>query len=180
VSKPASKADAIASMTKRTITERMGEDPVFYEKFSRLIQQAIDDYRRERISELEFLRRVTEIREQVVRPANDDVPNEIRNNALSIAFFHTLEKAFGSDAGTSESDIRSAAAAAATAFSDIIDRHRVVNWTHSQDVQNAMRNDMDDYLFDVVRDRHGMEFSPTIVSEIVETALQTARLRSAQ
>jgi type I restriction enzyme R subunit len=180
VSKPASKADAIASMTKRTITQRMEEDPVFYEKFSKLIQQAIDDYRRERISELEFLRRVTELRDQVVRPANDDVPSEIRNNALSIAFFHTLEKAFGSNPAAAGHDVRSTASAAATAFSEIVDRHRVVNWTHSQDVQNSMRNDMDDYLFDVVRDHHGMEFSAAVISEIVESALQTARLRSAQ
>jgi type I site-specific restriction-modification system R (restriction) subunit len=108
------------------------------------------------------------------------VPSEIRNNALSIAFFHTLEKAFGSNAGAADHNIRSTAAAAATAFSEIVDRHRVVNWTHSQDVQNAMRNDMDDCLFDVVRDHHGMEFSPAVVSEIVETALQAARLRSAQ
>jgi type I restriction enzyme R subunit len=136
VSRPASKADVIASITKRTITERLEEDPVFYERLSKLIQQAIDDYRQERISEIEFLRRVTELREQVV-PANDDVPSEIRNNSLSIAFFHTLEKAFGSNAAAGDHDIRSTAATAATAFSEIVDRHRAVNWTHSRDVQNA-------------------------------------------
>jgi hypothetical protein len=43
-----------------------------------------------------------------------------------------------------------------------------------------MRNDMDDYLFDVVRDHHGMVISSAAASEIVETALQAARLRSAQ
>jgi type I restriction enzyme R subunit len=34
----AAKADAIAHATKRVITEKMDEDPAFYEKFSRLIQ----------------------------------------------------------------------------------------------------------------------------------------------
>ncbi len=35
----ASRADTIAHATKKAITERMDEDPAFYEKFSRLIQQ---------------------------------------------------------------------------------------------------------------------------------------------
>jgi len=41
----ASKADSIAHATKKVITEKMGEDPAFYEKFSKLIQQAIEDFR---------------------------------------------------------------------------------------------------------------------------------------
>jgi type I restriction enzyme R subunit len=47
------KADMIAHATKRAITERLDEDPAFYEKFSKLIQAAIDDYRAGRISDLE-------------------------------------------------------------------------------------------------------------------------------
>ncbi len=45
----AAKADTIASRTVRTIHEKMDEDPVFYKKFADLIQQAIDDYRQQRI-----------------------------------------------------------------------------------------------------------------------------------
>ena len=45
-------------------TERLEQDPAFYEKFSKLIQQAIDDYRAKRISDLEYLQRVTEIKER--------------------------------------------------------------------------------------------------------------------
>ena len=46
----------IASLTQRTITERMEEDPVYFEKISALIQKAIDDHRAKRISQLEFLK----------------------------------------------------------------------------------------------------------------------------
>lgn len=177
LTEPASKADAIASMTKRTITERMQEDPVFYEKFSKLIQLAIDDYRQQRISELEFLNRVTDIRDKVVRPANEDVPETVRDNVVSVAFFHTIEKAFGSNSDNAKRDIRTSAAATAKAFADIIDRHCVVNWMHNQDVQNAMRNDMDDYLFDIARDEHGIAITPVMLHDIIESAIQTARLR---
>jgi type I restriction enzyme, R subunit len=177
LTEPASKADAIASMTKRTITERMQEDPVFYETFSKLIQEAIDDYRKARITELQFLKKVTEIREQVVKPANEDVPETIRDNALAVAFFHTMDKGFGAHPENSGRKTREAATAAAKAFSEIVDRHRIVNWTLNQDVQNAMRNDMDDYLLDVVRDDRGIAITSAMLDEIADSALQTARLR---
>ncbi|MGX8013690.1 type I restriction enzyme endonuclease domain-containing protein [Mesorhizobium sp. ORM8.1] len=72
---PASKADMIASLTQRTINERMEQDPVYFEKISTLIQKAIDDHRAQRISQLEFLNIVRDARDQVVRPRHDDVPN---------------------------------------------------------------------------------------------------------
>jgi type I restriction enzyme R subunit len=51
-----SRADTIAHATKKIITEKMEEDPYFYEKFSKLIQQAIDDFRQLRISDLDYLK----------------------------------------------------------------------------------------------------------------------------
>ena len=45
---PSSKADMIASLTKRTITERMEEDPVYFNRISDLIEQAIADHRAQR------------------------------------------------------------------------------------------------------------------------------------
>ncbi len=47
-------ASMIASLTQRTITERMEEDPVYFERISALIQEAIDDHRAQRISQLNF------------------------------------------------------------------------------------------------------------------------------
>ena len=59
----AARADIIAHSTKRTITENMDKDPAFYEKFSKLIQDAIDDFRNQRISDLEYLQKVSAIRD---------------------------------------------------------------------------------------------------------------------
>ena len=70
----AAKADMIAHATKRAITEHLDEDPAFFEKFSKLIQQAIDDYRAGRISDLEYLKQANEIKEAVVNRKVDDVP----------------------------------------------------------------------------------------------------------
>ena len=47
----ASKADTIAHRAQRTISERMSEDPTFYQRFSSMIEQAILDFRNHRLTE---------------------------------------------------------------------------------------------------------------------------------
>jgi type I restriction enzyme R subunit len=173
---PASKADMIASLTQRTITERMEEDPVYFEKISALIQKAIDDHRAQRISQLEFLNIVKDAREQVVRPKHDDVPKHLRGNDTAVAFYHAIEKHLGA-VNTSGQDIRADAAEAAETMLNIISRRRVVNWTQRDDIQNEMRNDLDDYLFDVMRDGKGHPLTPDLMDEIIDRILSIARTR---
>ena len=60
----AARADIIAHETKRTITENMDKDPAFYEKFSKLIQDAIDGFKNQRISDLEYLQKASAIRDE--------------------------------------------------------------------------------------------------------------------
>ncbi|MCV5917449.1 hypothetical protein OFN60_28890, partial [Escherichia coli] len=83
----ASKADTIAHATKRSISENMDEDPAFYEKFSKLIQAAIDDFKAKRISDLEYLNRVIDIRNKVATKQHDDMPDCIRENDEACAYF---------------------------------------------------------------------------------------------
>ena len=174
---PASKADMIASVTKRTITERMEQDPVFYQRLSRLIQQAIDDHKARRISELEYLRRVRAARDEVVRPRYDDVPEEIRNNDNAVAFFHAVQEELAKLGGAR--DVTAISSETACELLNIIEGHKVVNWTERDEIQNDMRNDMDDYLFDVLRDKKGLTLSVDIVDAIVDRVLAIARSRLA-
>jgi type I restriction enzyme R subunit len=97
---------------------------------------------------------VQQAREQVVRPRNDDVPADIRGNANAVAFYHALEKHLDA-VSTNGRDIHSDSAEAAQIMLDRIEQRRVINWTQRDDIQNEMRNDLDDYLFDVVRDQKG-------------------------
>jgi type I restriction enzyme, R subunit len=172
---PVSKADMIASLTQRTITERMEEDPVYFERISALIQKAIDDHRAQRISQLDFLNIVRSARDQVVRPRHEDVPERLRDNDTAVAFYHALEKYLGD--ATSGKDVRADAADGASAMLDIIQRRRVVNWTQRDDIQNEMRNDLDDYLFDVMRDEKGHPLTPAVMDDIIDRTLSIARTR---
>jgi type I restriction enzyme R subunit len=175
---PASKADLIASQTKRTITERMEEDPVFYKKISDLIAEAIAEHRAKRLSDNDYLARIRDAAEQVRRPKHDDVPESVRSNSDAVAIFHELDQALGSVIGSAKADRRTVLSSAALELVAIIKELRVVNWTTNVDVQNAMRNRMDDYFFDHIRDELGIELSPDQVDALVDGILRGARARA--
>ncbi|MCF6277546.1 MAG: HsdR family type I site-specific deoxyribonuclease, partial [Anaerolineales bacterium] len=62
-----SKADRIASATRRVITEKMDEDPTFYRQFSELLEETILAYRERRISERDYLNNVIDLAGKVSR-----------------------------------------------------------------------------------------------------------------
>lgn len=81
--------------------------------------------------------------------------------------------------GPQGGNIRPVLAAAALELVSIVKTLKVVNWTENVDVQNAMRNRMDDYFFDVVRDQHGIALEPEQIDAIVDAVLKVARARMA-
>ena len=176
---PASKADLIASQTKRTITERMEEDPVFFKKISDLIAEAIAEHRAKRLSDNDYLSRIREAAEQVRRPKHDDVPADVRADEHAVAVFNSLNNAMGGIGGPQGGNIRPVLAAAALELVSIVKSLKVVNWTENVDVQNAMRNRMDDYFFDVIRDQNGIAMAPEQIDAIVDGVLKVARARMA-
>ena len=50
----AAKADTIAYRMRRTISERMEQDPAFYKKFSQLIEETIAAYKQGRLDEVQY------------------------------------------------------------------------------------------------------------------------------
>ena len=114
----------------------------------------------------------------MVRPKYDDVPARIRKNDAAVAFFHVLENELQHSAN-GENVVRNTATDAADAFVRIIEAHRVVNWPQREDIQNDMRNDLDDYLFDVVRDEKGVALTEETIDEIVDRVIAIARARLA-
>lgn len=172
----AAKADMIAHATKRAITEHLDEDPAFYEKFSKLIQQAIDDYRAERISDLEYLKRAGEIKESVVNRKTDDVPAILRGNDHAIACFGILEPYFGRHV-SDRAGAKAVAAEAAASIWAIIERNRVVGFWENLDAQRRTMNEMDDYLYDEIRGGRGIPLTTEEMDEIIDRSMQLARHR---
>lgn len=172
------KADMIAHATKRAINERLEQDPAFYEKFSRLIQQAIDDYRARRLSDLEYLQRVTEIKDAVVTRKGDDLPPALSGDADAAAVYGLLRPFVANHLSDAE-QAQNTAAEAATAVWDIFRRNRKVGYWDDLDAQRRTMNEIDDYLYDEVRGARGIALSTDEMDEIIEKTMQLARHRMA-
>ena len=173
----ASKADSIAHATKKVITEKMDEDPAFYEKFSKLIQQAIEDFRAKRISDLDYLNKVVDIRNKVVGKVHDDIPDNLSGNEDAMAYFGVL-KPFLEIHELGEEDLESAAADTAIAIHGILEKHKKVHFWDDEDAQKQAVNEIDDYLYDELKTERGIELSLDQMDDIIEKVLQVAKHRS--
>ena len=189
------KADTIVNRTKKTITEKMDEDPFFYRKFSRLLQDAIAAYHAERLNDAEYLAKVTEIMRQVRDGKSGEAPDILTNRDLSRALFGALQQELdaqtaendqtGDVIGEDEGEYRTSSrtpppptrsqilAEAACSMEDIIRGHAVVRWRENIDAQNRMRNDLDDFLFELQRAK-SITLSFEQMDAVIESVIRIA------
>ena len=173
----ASKADTIAYRTKRTIHDRMQEDPAFYRRFSELLEEAIQAFRKHRLSDAEYLGRVSKIAERVRNRTGDDIPEELAHRDVAKAFFGVLQETFATHINHAV-DARAVSTTASLAIDDIVKAHCIVNWTRNTDVQNQMKGAIDDYLFELMEQRD-LELSFEGIDRILELVMDIARMRYA-
>jgi type I restriction enzyme R subunit len=174
---PASKADTIAHLTKKTIHERWDEDPAFYRKFSELLEEAIRAFREKRLSDAEYLRKVTAICQAVRDHSDDDMPPPLRHREAARAFYGVLTEKLAGHAGNGFNP-QAVGVEAALKIDEVVRARRIVNWENNADVQNQMRNDIDDLFYDLA-ERRGVALTFEEVGDLMEQCLKIARVRYA-
>ncbi|QGA58126.1 type I restriction endonuclease subunit R [Brucella sp. 2280] len=174
----ASIADTIAHQLTRSIEEKWDEDPVFFEKFSKLVSDTIADFHKGRINELTYLTKAKQLREKVQHRQDeaDPPPARLRDDSHAQAFWglakRNLEKA-----GFGDVEI---AADIALEVSKIVQNRRKIGWQNDRDVENLIRNDIDDFFFEELRGRRGLLIDPAILDAVIDDILASARVRLAQ
>lgn len=172
----ASRADRIASATRRTITEKMEEDPAFYRQFSELLEEAIRDYRAKRISERDYLQNVVNLASKVARKDRGrDVPDAIKGNDDAQAFFGILQGVFA--AGEKPLLDENELADIALAIIEIVNTHHIVDVWSNAIAQNKMRNAIDDFFFDNLRDGRGIALPVEVMDDVEQKIMDLARAR---
>lgn len=155
----------------------MQEDPAFYRRFSEMLEDAIRAFREQRLSDAEYLCKVTEIAEKVKNRTGDDIPEGLAHREVAKAFFGVLQDVFTAYGGDTF-DARTASTDASLAIDDIIQQNRIVNWTNNTDVQNRMMGAIEDYLFEL-KENHGVDLTFEDMDRILEMVLDIARTRYA-
>lgn len=172
----ASKADRIASATSRAITEKMDEDPTFYKQFSELLEETIRAYRERRLSEREYLSNVVDLASKVARKDRGrDVPQSIRGDEDAQALFGVLgDQLKNADDSPASVDM---VASIALDLVGIIRSHLIVDIWSNEVAQNKLRNVIDDYFFDVLRDEMGISLPVEVLDEVESKVMRLARAR---
>lgn len=174
VEDPRAKAEVIANRVRRAIHEHFEEDPVFYKRFSELISKTLEDAQAERISQLDLLATMEDIRDRVRdRQPYEDVPECLKTRDVAKSYYDVLRDQLET-AGLQVPEDQ--AATLATLIDDIIVARRRVDWADDTDVQNQMKTAIEDEIF-AFKQAHGLRLDFDTIDRILDRVVDVARRR---
>lgn len=173
----AAKADTIANATKKVITENMGQDPAFYEPLSKLIQKAIDDFHAKRITDLEYLKIVTDVRHKTVTRQHDDEPTRLSGNDDALALYGIVKPHLASKP-LDEEVCKEICTDTALAIYGIFKKNRKVHFWDDEDAKKRVENDIDDYLYDEIKENRGVHLTLEDMDNIIREAMVLLKNRT--
>jgi type I restriction enzyme R subunit len=118
---------------------------------------------------------VKDIRAKVVHRDTAGIPLEVRDDVMARAFFGCVRETLNQAGAGAGHYIDAISTEAAKRFMEIVGTHRRVDWVGNPDVENAIKNDIDDYVFDVICGGHGVPLTTKGLDELTENILIVAR-----
>jgi type I restriction enzyme, R subunit len=172
-----SKAEAIASRTAKTIREKWEQDPAFFRKFSDMLQQVIAEFRAQRLSDAEYLKKVRDVMKSVMTRSGDDMPEALRHRDHAQAFHGMVRDILKDKNEMTEEQWIDYAVTISIGIEDTIRRLKIVHWTTNDDVINQMKSAMEEFILDEVGEK--FDFQPDFddLDVLMEKCLEIAKVR---
>lgn len=164
-----SKAEAIAALTEKTISDKMQSDPEFYQRFSDKVSDILKKMREGKMADIEALKNLKEINESVLTKQDDTIPKEIELVDGADVFFRNLSPVFTTKGTSSEQQI-----IITLAIFELLKKEAIVDWHKNAEVKRVMKNKIDDYLYDVVKSEMDIELSNDDSHSLVEDVMLLA------
>jgi type I restriction enzyme, R subunit len=174
------KADTIAYRVKQTITEKLEQDPVFYKRFSILIDETIESYKQGRINELQYLEKVNDAMD-AIRKGRDvtSIPPELLHRKHAAAYYGIANEVLVEYFDESEKNkLSEVSKEIALHADDIIERNKIRDWVNNAYVHNQMKGAIEDYILDEVCLDYGLQIKNDDLDEILDRTIEVARKRS--
>lgn len=172
----ASKADRIVSALKRTIKLRLDEDPAFYKKFSTLLQEAIEEYRRTRDAEKYLLASKDLATKTVAKDHGEHLPQSIQGNENAIAVFGVVAEVMtelrGVDALSADDSAR-----VAIDLISIVDELLIVGMWSNHNRLNELKNALEDYIYEELGDALQIQVDATLLDALQHQVINVAKAR---
>jgi len=178
------RASVMEHAIRAQIKERVGENPVFYERLSEALERIIRELRARLIDAAEGCRRMAALRAQIDR--EEAIATEQGLTQVAFAVYELLERgpATGDgDVSGSQRVFREEPAIYRTTFDErlkdvardvdaVLQKHRaIVDWQENLDVQREMRRDIKRILRDTGR------YAESELDDIVRQVVEVARRR---
>ncbi|MBK8205333.1 MAG: type I restriction endonuclease subunit R [Planctomycetes bacterium] len=172
----AAKADMIASVTKKKIeAELKDRDPVLYQRFSKMLQDVIDEFRARVLTEADqvaYLSKVQGVAKAVDAGAKDEIPAPLKPRETAQAYYRVLGT-WALGVGINDDD---AIVALTLAVEAAIESKYRVDWVKREDVKNQMRVEIDDALYKFCKERD-LTLDFDAFDQLAETILTVAAKR---
>jgi type I restriction enzyme R subunit len=118
-----------------------------------------------------------DIRSKVVGKVHDEIPAQLTDNEDAMAYYGVI-KPFIKNHGLSRKELETVIADTAVAVHAIVEKHRKVNLWDDEDAQKQTENEIDDYLYDELKNGKNIDLSPEQMDTIIEKVLLVAKHRS--
>jgi type I restriction enzyme R subunit len=155
----------------------MDDDPVFYTRFSQLLEEAIKAWKDKRIGDAEYLKKTKDIMDSVLN-RKEDLPQALVNKDVAKAFYgiagKVLVQVLGE--GTKATDL---SVKIALTVDDLIQSHLRRDWVTDRDAANKMKNDIDDFLFDL-KSSENVNLTTQQIDSIIDECINVAKRRYAR
>jgi len=171
----ASKADTIAHHTKRIIEKKWQEDPEFYKKWFDVLQPAIERFHAEQIPEKEYLRTSEIIKDAIINKSGNDVPKSLYEKDAAKAYYACVKDVI-EKYGINGQTLESSCTVLSLRIDSVIQKRRRVNWTQNIDIQNRIRQEIEDTIFEM-KDSLGIDLSLDEIDLIIDKTLEIAKVR---
>ncbi|MBC8496975.1 MAG: type I restriction endonuclease subunit R [Chloroflexi bacterium] len=172
LSSPRARAEAILNHLKKTAIEKMETDPAYYREFSQMIEETLQAIAEGRLSELEALETAKSYIEQETSGYRQDVPQNLRALRDAPAYYGAAREILMEDRLPED-----AFAEIAVKLEEIIEEHKIRDWTNNTDIHNQMANAIDDYILDV-EDAHDIRLSDVELVMLIDLVIDIARKRA--
>lgn len=169
------KADTIAHRTIKYLTDHMQEDPAYYKKLSVLLQEAIKAFREGRIQEADYFMTSKKMMNLVINRTGDDIPEAVKYNETAVAYYGIVRETMAKYGKEQDAPV-DVAGKISLVIDEIIKRLRIVNWGTNTDIQNQMRNKIEDMIFEVMRE-YDITLTFDEIDAIMDQCIDVAKVR---
>ena len=178
----AAKADTIASRTTKYISEVLDTDPAFFKKFSKMLQETIEEYRQGRITEAEYLQKAENIMHKVLSHTDSEIPESLQDNPAAKAYYGLTLEVYKQVCKNSSS-FNEVELALVTAneidkiikSSIFIDEKVMVDWTFKDKVISEIKLNIEDYLIDEIKREKGLPITFDNMDSIIDNCVEVAK-----